>query len=321
MKRILCLILTLVLCLFCFAACGDKETTKTEKPLPQLEGTVTVEGEGMEDTDLLATTDVENPQYQWYCDGTPIANAIYPQLRVPVNAAGKAITVAVRAEGYDGEITSDPITATANAEAYRSMIGVYYASKISGRVYIDPDQQTAARIEWPACGFEFKVNAVGGAMKVYYKTTYESTLAVFVDGVKQDRPLLMPKADGHYFEIQLTAGEHTIKLLRELEPNTYEGQKQMLTGIEFDGTFLETPADNDLYIEFIGESTATGSGSAGTFRPGQGFLTTDHSNTSSFAYQTAQMLNADYSIVAKGNVGFLNGDVGQIIAVDREGNV
>ena len=215
MKRILCLILTLVLCLFCFAACGDKETTKTEKPLPQLEGTVTVEGEGMEDTDLLATTDVENPQYQWYCDGTPIANAIYPQLRVPVNAAGKAITVAVRAEGYDGEITSDPITATANAEAYRSMIGVYYASKISGRVFIDPDQQTAARIEWPACGFEFKVNAVGGAMKVYHQVCgqdveteipiiktkeglFDLKIRTFLDACKNGTPAPVPSSQTLY---------------------------------------------------------------------------------------------------------------------------
>lgn len=311
MKRLLALTLSLVMMLPLFSACGEKTATKEEKPLPQISGTVTVEGEGMEDTDLLATTDVENPMYQWYCDGQPIPNAIYPQLRVPANGAGKAITVAVTAEGYTGQITSEAITATENPVAYHTMASMYYASKLSGRVFLDPDEQTAARIEWPACGFEFNVDAEGGPMKVYYKTSYESTLAVFVDGEKLERPLLMPVAGGFDFEIQLTAGKHTVKLLRELEPNTYEGQKQMLTGIEFAGRVLDRPADHDMYIEFIGESTATGSGSAGIFRPGAGFLVTDHSNTSSFAYQTAQMLNADYSIVAKGNVGFLNGDVGQ----------
>ena len=311
MKRLLALTLSVIMILSLFTACGEKAEKKEEKPLPQITGTVSVAGEGMEDTDLLATTDVADPQYQWYCDGQPIPNAIYPQLRVPANGAGKAITVAVTAEGYAGEITSEAVTATENPAQYRTMAAMYYASKISGRVFLDTDEQTAARIEWPACGFEFNVEAEGGPMKVYYKTTYESTLAVFVDGVKQERPLLMPVAGGLSFEIQLTAGKHTIKLLRELEPNTYVSQKQMLTGIEFAGKVLDRPADNDLYIEFIGESTATGSGSAGTFRPGAGFLVTDHSNTSSFAYQTAEMLHADYSIVAKGNVGFLNGDVGQ----------
>ena len=311
MKRLLCIFLVSCMILGLFAACGNKPAETGEEPLPTLEGTVTIEGEGMEDTLLTATTSVENPIYRWYVDGNPIANATAKELYVPVNAAGKAITVGVSAEGYQGEIISEAVTATANSNPLRSMAGVYYASKISGRVFFDNENPTAARIEWPACGFEFKVNAEGGAMKVHYVTTYESTIAVFVDGVKQERPLLMPIAAGYNFEIQLTPGEHTIKILRELEPNTYEGQKQMLTGVEFAGTFLETPADKDLYIEFIGESTATGSGSAGTFRPGAGFLVTDHSNTSSFAYQTAEMLNADYSIVAKGNVGFLNGDVGQ----------
>lgn len=311
MKRLLALTLSIVMILTLFSACGEKTEVKEEKPLPQISGTVTVAGEGMEDTDLLATTDVQNPSYQWYCDDQPIANAIYPQLRVPANAAGKAITVKVSAEGFSGELVSEAITATENPTTYRTMASMFYASKISGRVFLDVEEQTAARIEWPACGFEFNVEADGGPMKVYYKTTYESTLAVFVDGEKQERPLLMPVAGGLSFEIQLSAGKHTVKLLRELEPNTYEGQKQMLTGIDFAGKVLDRPADNDLYIEFIGESTVTGSGSAGTFRPGAGFLVTDHSNTSSFAYQTAQMLNADYSIVAKGNVGFLNGDVGQ----------
>lgn len=311
MKRLFALALSLLMILSVFSGCSKKSAKKEEKPLPALTGTVTVEGEGMVDTDLTATTDVQNPQYQWYCDGQPIPNAIDSQLRVPANGAGKAITVAVTAEGYSGQITSEPVTATANPDQYHTMASMFYASKISGRVFLDPDDPTAARIEWPACGFEFNVQADGGPMKVCYKTTYESTLAVFVDGVKQERPTLMPLADGYHFEIQLSAGNHTIKLLRELEPNTYPDQKQMLTGIEFAGEVLDRPADNDLYIEFIGESTVTGSGSAGTFRPGAGFLVTDHSNTSSFAYQTAEMLNADYSIVAKGNVGFLNGDVGQ----------
>lgn len=311
MKRFLALMLSILMILSVFSACGGKTAAEEEKPLPELTGTVTVEGEGMEDTDLLATTDVVNPTYQWYCDGQAIPYATDPQLRIPANGAGKAFTVAITSEAFSGQLTSEPVTATANTAQYRTMASMFYASKISGRVFLDPDEQTAARIEWPACGFEFNVDAEGGPMTVYYKTSYESTLAVFVDGEKLERPTLMPQINGYQFQIQLTAGKHTIKLLRELEPNTYEGQKQMLTGIEFAGTVLDRPADNDLYIEFIGESTVTGAGSAGTFRPGAGFLVTDHSNTSSFAYQTAQQLNADYSMVAKGNMGFLNGDVGQ----------
>lgn len=323
MKRLFALLLALVMVAASLSACGGKKEeqpapqTQTQEevngptPAPPIEGTVTISGEGKEDTALTAETSVQNPKYQWYLDGEKMPYANSATLQVPVNAAGKAITVGVSADGYSGEIVSEAVTAVANPSNLKTMAGMYHASKIVGRVFLDETDPTVAHIEWPACGFEFNVNINSGSMKVYYKTTYESTLAVYVDGVKQERPIMMPASRDLSFEIALTPGEHTVKLLRELEPNTYINQSQILTSIEFDGAVLDKPADKDLYIEFIGESTVTGSGSAGTFRPGAGFLVTDHSNTSSFAYQLADQLDADYSIVAKGNVGFLNGDVGQ----------
>ncbi len=315
MKRIfsLLLIATLLLC-GCSKAPAKDDTPATE-PLPKLEGTVTISGEGKEDTPLTAETTVANPIYQWLVDGAPVDNANGKIFYVPVNAAGKEITASVSAAGYEGAVQSNAITAIANPQNFRTMAGMLGASKVQGRVFLDDEDATAARIEWPACGFEFVVNAEGGNMKVHYKTSYESTLAVFVDGEKRERPTLMPVPGGYFFEVALTPGKHTIKLLRELEPSTYVGHKQMLLGIEFAGTVDAAPAKNDLYIEFIGDSTVTGSGSAGQFRKGQGFLVTDHSNTSSFAYQVAQDFNADYSIVAKGNCGFLSGDVAQKISM------
>ena len=315
MKRIFSLILVAALLLCgCQKAPAQEDVPETQ-PLPALEGMVTISGEGKEDTPLTAETTVEDPFFQWFVDGVPVDNANGKTFQIPVNAGGKAITVSVGADGYSGSLLSDAVTAVANPSNYHTMAAMMGASKVQGRVFLDEEDPTAARIEWPACGFEFNVNAEGGNMKVYYKTSYESTLAVFVDGVKLDRPTLMPVANGHYFEFPLTAGKHTVKLLRELEPSTYVGHKQMLTGIEFAGTVEEAPAKNDLYFEIIGDSTVTGSGSAGTFRQGQGFLVTDHSNTSAFSYQVAQDFGADYSIVAKGNCGFCSGDVAQRISM------
>lgn len=327
MKRIFSLVLVTALLLCGCQKTPEQAQTPTTQPqtqtetqpqpqaLPALEGSVTVSGEGKEDTPLTAVTTVENPAYQWLVDGVAVDNATEAMFYVPVNAAGKEITVSVEAEGYSGALMSDPVTAIANPAAFRTMAGMLGASKTQGRVFTDPEEPTAVRIEWPACGFEFNVNVESGNLKVHYKTSYESTLAVFVDGVKQERPTLMPVPGGYFFEISVTPGKHTVKLLRELEPSTYLGQKQMLKGIEFNGTVEAAPAKSDLYIEFIGDSTVTGSGSAGSFRQGQGFLVTDHSNTSSFAYQVAQDFGADYSIVAKGNCGFCSGDVAQKISM------
>jgi hypothetical protein len=299
-----------------FAGCGKQAEEKTDGPTepteptkPALTGTVTISGEGKEDTPLTAETSVTDPFYQWFVDGVPVDNANSQVFQVPVNAAGKAITVSVGADGYDGSILSEGVTATANPSDYKSMAGLYPTSKILGRVFLDKTDPTAAHIEWPASGFEFNIHAEGDSLKIYYDTAYESTLAVFIDGVMQERPILIRKSGGFYCTFPITPGDHTVRIVREFEPQTHDNYFQLLKGVEFVGTVKEAPAKKDIYIEIIGDSTATGSGAMGVHRPGQGFLTTDYSNTSSFGYQVAQSLDADYSIVAKGNCGFLNGDI------------
>lgn len=313
MKRIFSLILIAVLLLGMCAGCGQQAEKKTEKPTepakPALTGTVTISGEGKEDTPLTAETSVADPFYQWFVDGTPVDNANSQVFQVPVNAAGKAITVSVGAEGFDGSILSDAVTASANSSDYKSMAGLYPTAKILGRVFLDKTDPTAAHIEWPASGFEFNIHAEGDSLKIYYDTAYESTLAVFIDGAMQERPILIRKSGGFYCTFPITPGDHTVRIVREFEPQTHEGSYQLLKGVEFAGTVKEAPAKKDIYIEIIGDSTATGSGAMGVHRPGQGFLTTDYSNTSSFGYQVAKDFDADYSIVAKGNCGFLNGDI------------
>ena len=313
MKRIFSLILIAVLLLGMCSGCGQQAEEETEKPTepakPALTGTVTISGDGKEDTPLTAETSVADPFYQWFVDGTPVDNANSQVFQVPVNAAGKAITVSVGAEGFDGSILSDTVTASANPSDYKSMAGLYPTAKILGRVFLDKTDPTAAHIEWPASGFEFNIHAEGDSLKIHYDTAYESTLAVFIDGVMQERPILIRKSGGFYCTFPITPGDHTVRIVREFEPQTHEGSYQLLKGVEFAGTVKEAPARKDIYIEIIGDSTATGSGAMGVHRPGQGFLTTDYSNTSSFGYQVAKDFDADYSIVAKGNCGFLNGDI------------
>ena len=314
MKRIFSVLSVLVLLIGLFAGCGKTaeepaEEVETTQPLPTLEGTVTISGEAKEDTLLTAQTSVTAPLYQWFVDGVPMDNANTENFQVPVNAAGKEITVSVSAEGYGNAILSEGVTAVANPSDYKSMAGMYHASKILGRVFLDQTDPTAAHIEWPASGFEFNIHAEGDSLKIHYDTAYESTLAVFIDGVMQERPILIRKSGGFYCTFPITPGDHTVRVVREFEPQTHEGSYQLLKGVEFKGTVEERPADKDVYIEIIGDSTATGSGAMGVHRPGQGFLTTDYSNTSSFGYQVAKDFDADYSIVAKGNCGFLSGDI------------
>ena len=141
MKRFFATVLVLAMALSMLAACqktpdaSTAEPTEQTEPLPALEGTVTITGDGKEDTILTAQTSVAQPFYQWLVDGVPMDNANAETFQVPVNAAGKEITVSVGAEGYGNAIVSDPITAVANSSDFKSMAGMYHASKILGRVF------------------------------------------------------------------------------------------------------------------------------------------------------------------------------------------
>lgn len=316
MKRVLALflILCLILC-GCTQPPEGTNPTETTPQLPKLEGTVTVTGDGKEDSLLTAEAAFTDPNataaYQWYLDGQALTDACDPTLQVPVNAADKVITVGVRAEGYDGEVMSEPVTVTANPADFKSMAGMYHASKVIGRVFLNDKEPTAAQIEWPACGFEFHVDAQGGTLKIHYETNYESTIAVFIDGEEQPRPVLAPVKGGYFCEFALAAGQHTIKILRDYEPQTTVNGYLMLKGVEFAGTVTERPTDKDLYIEIIGDSISSGIGTLGVFEKGGTSKMSDHSATHTYGYYVAQDLDADYSIVAKGGIGVVQGEGSQ----------
>ena len=239
----------------------------------------------------------------------PDTNA--PTLQIPVNAAGKTITVGVTAQGYNGEVMSEPVTVAANPADYKTMAGMYHASKVIGRVFVSRQDATAALIQWPACGFEFNVDAQGGTLKIHYETNHESTIAVFIDGVEQERPTLVPIMGGLTCEFPLAAGAHTIKILRDSEPETAQSSHLTLKGVEFAGAVTQKPADKDLYIEIIGDSISSGIGTLGVFKEGGSAKMSDHSATHTYGYYVAQDLNADYSIVAKGGIGVVQGEGAQ----------
>jgi len=313
MKRIVAALLVAVLFL---TACASTPKTEnkpdnTQPQLPALEGTVTITGDGKEDTQLTAEATLVDaaavPAYQWYLDGEALRDATGATFHVPVNAAGKNITVGVTAEGYAGEVKSEAVAAVANPADFKSMAGMYYASKVIGRVFMNEADATAAQIEWPASGFEFNIDAQGGMLKVLYETNYEATVYVFIDGQEQPRVTFVPIKGGYSCEFPVTAGAHTVKILRDGEPQTIANGYLKLKGVEFAGTVTEKPADKELYIEVIGDSISSGIGTLGVYKPGGSHQAQDDSATHTFGFYVAQDLDADYSIVAKGGIGVVHG--------------
>lgn len=178
------------------------------------------------------------------------------------------------------------------------MAAIFYDSKIYGRCAANATFMT---MDFSASGFEMNVEAEGD-MTISYLAGYDMYVAVFVDGLQVDRPLLSNGAGE--LKIKLTKGTHTVMVLKETEVNT-SGKTLNLLSMTFEGKILEKPADRDLYIEFIGDSIACGDGSLGVYTAGQKWSLQDHSGTHGFGYLTAKNLDADWSVFARGGIGFM----------------
>lgn len=97
-------------------------------------------------------------------------------------------------------------------------------------------------------------------------------------------------------------GVHNFRIVRQSE---WEHGRVYVESVELEGNILEAPEEKELFIEFIGDSIATGFGNVpeneSTASWGGNPVWQD--GTQAFAYMTAQELNADYSVVAIEGIG------------------
>ncbi len=177
-------------------------------------------------------------------------------------------------------------------------------------------------VDMVASGIEFKGAFIGEVtldLQCTAKKDNEAYLAVFVDGVRVPDTYFGTKRETGKFHVTSSdgvktltianfseAGEHTIRIVKQTESNYALLDFIKLT---YTGILDIPPADKDFYIEFIGDSLTCGMGSAGdtTIKGGgsaQGINGADwEDGTFGYAYRTAQMLDADYSIVSESGIG------------------
>ena len=173
-----------------------------------------------------------------------------------------------------------------------------------------------------ASGIEFKGAFVGEItldLKCIAQKDNEAYLAVFIDGVRIPDTYNGNKRTEGAFHVTAAdgvktlsianfdeAGEHTIRIVKQTESNyaLLDFIKLSYTGI-----LDNPPEEKDLYIEFIGDSYTCAMGSAGDTSitgggSAQGINGADwEDGTFGYAYRTAQMLDADYSIVSESGIG------------------
>ncbi|MBE6573504.1 MAG: hypothetical protein E7652_03825 [Ruminococcaceae bacterium] len=100
----------------------------------------------------------------------------------------------------------------------------------------------------------------------------------------------------------LEKGEHNFRLVRQ---NEWEHARAYVKSVSLKGEITEAPEDKELYIEFIGDSIATGFGNLPEIEHESdwGGHPVWQDGTQAFAYMTAEELDADYSIVAIEGIG------------------
>ncbi len=162
---------------------------------------------------------------------------------------------------------------------------------------------------WSGCGFEMNVFApTDTTLTVGYTASHSSYWAVLVDGEQVWRGLAASGTGT--FSATIPYGTHTVSVVKETQIDWASNVSHVLTTVAFGGELLAAPENKDLYIEFIGDSYSAGDGALAEFVPGVAWSMVDDSATHGFPWYTAQALNADYSIVARGGIGLFDGTTG-----------
>ena len=167
--------------------------------------------------------------------------------------------------------------------------------KADGRSYVSGKGMT---LDWSAAALEFRADCEG-TLKARFYATMEVTVKVYVDGnYRKTLTLAKAKYSDCTLATGLTAGEHTVRLLRTTKVEfSNVGALAELCEITLSGVLKERPADKQYMIEFVGDSVTSGVGTQVGDETAYGDET--------YAYQTAQRLGTDYSIVSVPGIGTL----------------
>ena len=138
-----------------------------------------------------------------------------------------------------------------------------------------------------------EVGFIGSSLSVNLKTTALSYMRVYIDGKEtEDRIQITSSKNSYSIASGLLDGYHMARIVK-----TTEMQEAVWTIFSFEADkFASVPEKSDLRIEFIGDSITAGYGSLGSSGASRTVHNSDSTRT--YAYYTAQKLNADYSVVA-----------------------
>lgn len=161
------------------------------------------------------------------------------------------------------------------------------AVNMFGRVYVSND-----RLNLDQVASSIEVAFFADYLTFSYESTGENYLCVFVDDADEPIRFELKTGINDYTINGLEYGYHKVRIVKSSE--IFDGQVDIFNFRSKE--FLTVPKNQNLKIEFIGDSITCGYGALGNNTQPRTIENSD--GCSGFAYQTAKMLNADYSIVA-----------------------
>jgi lysophospholipase L1-like esterase len=170
----------------------------------------------------------------------------------------------------------------------------------SGRI----DDSTPEAVTFAYSGARVRMAFEGSSVGAYLDDLHkENRVVVYVDGQRTEK--LSIDGMGGYYELanDLTSGPHTIELIKATEGNI---GNLRFNGFELpdDGKALPWPNAQTRRIEFIGDSITCGYGIEASDK-NQSFKASEENFCDTYAFHTAQNLNADYLVVARSGIGIL----------------
>ena len=167
------------------------------------------------------------------------------------------------------------------------------------------------RLNFPGDAVEFTLDCKG-TLTVPYTSEESAYYTCFVDGVEFSRRAQTANGSGKMTLYQLISpGSHKIRIVRDSEIST-KGASTVLTGVNVacDAATMKATPQNKLYIEAFGASIEAGCGTLGGKK--DTWSSSYHAGSKSYVYVAADLLNADYAIVAKGGIGFSEPSGGKV---------
>ena len=151
-----------------------------------------------------------------------------------------------------------------------------------------------------------------GSVKVQLSVNADTYFTVYVDGQRSEERIY---ANSLTSEIEIASftepGKHTIELIKQSEACK---SICLLKSVSFTGYFMERPADKNYCIAYIGDSITAGYGvyydPNGINEPGS---TVCQDGTKTYAYLTAQALDADYITTCRSGIGISAGHTGYMM--------